>query len=243
MPTRPSPQLYARAAGVLYLLNILAGFFGEMVVRARLVVANDAAATAHNILAHQLLFRCGIAGDLFMHLTDVPGIVLFYILLRPVSPDLSLLTACFNLVQTSMLVANKVQLLTTLSFLAPANAFTPAQSQELALKTLSLHEQGFGVGLVFFGVTCLLTGYLIYRSGYLPRTIGVLQFVVGICYLANSFGQILAPEFANKLAPFLLPPAGLGELATCLWLLVKGIDTEKWNERIRLGPLILPLVD
>jgi hypothetical protein len=241
---RPSPQLYARTAGVLYLLNILAGFFGEMVVRARLVVANDPAATAHNILAHQLLFRCGIAGDLFMHLTDVPGIVIFYLLMRPVSPDLSLLTACFNLVQTSMLVANKVQLLATLSFLAsPHPAFTTAQLQNLALNSLTLHEQGFGVGLVFFGVTCLFTGYLIYRSGYLPRTIGVFQAVVGICYLTNSFALILAPAVADKLAPFLLPPAGLGELATCLWFLFKGINMEKWNERIRLGPLLKPIID
>jgi hypothetical protein len=240
--TRPTPQLYARLAGVLYLLNILAGFFGEIMVRARLVVPNDPAATAHNILAHQFLFRCGIAGDLFMHLTDVPGIVIFYILLRPVSPDLSLLTALFNLVQTSMLVANKVQLLSTLSFLTTSPmAFTTPQLQQLALNSLILHEQGFGVGLVFFGVSCLLTGYLIYRSGYLPRTIGAMQCLVGICYLTNSFALILAPHFAEKLAPFLLPPAGLGELATCLWFLFKGINMAKWNERIRLGPLIHPI--
>lgn len=244
MRIHPTPQLYARLAGVLYLLNILAGFFGDMLVRARLIVANDPTATAHNILAHQFLFRCGVAGDLFMHLTDVPGIVIFYLLLRPVSPDLSLLAAFFNLVQTSMLVANKVQLLAALSFLAsPHLAFTPAQLQDLTLNSLILHEQGFGVGLIFFGVTCLLTGYLIYRSGYLPRTIGVFQVLVGVCYLTNSFALILSPGLAEKLSPFLLPPAGLGELATCLWLLFNGINTARWNDRIRLGPVIHPLID
>jgi hypothetical protein len=238
----PTPQLYARLAGVLYLINILCGFFGEILVRARLVVPNDPAATAHNILAHQFLFRCGIAGDLVMHLTDVPSIVLFYVLLRPVSKDLSLLAACFNLVQTSMLVANKVTLSAALSLLtASPHALDTPQLQQMALSSLTLHEDGFSIGLVFFGVTCLVTAWLIYQSGYLPRTIGIFQAIAGLCYLINSFSLILSPTFAQKLFPFILLPAALGELGTCLWLLIKGLNVEKWNERQRLGPVILPI--
>jgi hypothetical protein len=32
--------------------------------------------------------------------------------------------------------------------------------------------------------------------------------------------------------PFILVPAFIGELATCLWLLVKGVNVAKWNERV-----------
>ena len=88
------------------MFNILAGLFGEVFVRNNLIVAGDATATAHKIMASNLLFRSGIAGDLLMHISDVPMILIFYVLLKPVSKDLSLLAALFNLVQTAVLVAN-----------------------------------------------------------------------------------------------------------------------------------------
>jgi hypothetical protein len=239
----PTPLLYARFTGILYLVNILCGFAGEMLIRARLVIPNDPAATAHNILAHQLLFRLGIAGDLLMHLTDVPMIVLFYVLLRPVSRDLSLLAAFFNLVQTSMLVANKVTLSSAIALLTQSpGALSTPQLQQMALNALTLHEDGFAIGLVFFGVTCLVSAWMLYVSGYFPRTLGVLQAIAGVCYLINSFALILSPPLAAKLAPFVLPPSGLCELGTCLYLIVRGLNIAKWQERLRLGPVIAPIL-
>ena len=158
---KTSPQLYARLAGVLYLINIACGVFGEIFVRSHLVVAGDALATAHNIMSSEFLFRCGVAGDLIMHITDVPMAVIFYVLLKPVSKDLSLLAALFGMLQTAVLVANKLNLVTVLLLLGGSNyltAFAPNQLQALASLSLSLHEYGFGIGLVFFGVSCLVTG-------------------------------------------------------------------------------------
>jgi hypothetical protein len=238
----PTPKFYARLAGVLYLINILCGFSGEMLIRARFVVPDNPAATAHNLLAHQFLFRISIAGDILMHLTDVPLIVLFYLLLRPVSRDLSLLAACFNLVQTSMLVANKVTLSSAIALLTRApGAFSTPQLQQLAYDALTLHEDGFAIGLVFFGVTCLVTAWLLWQSGYFPRTLGILQAIAGICYLLNSFALILSPPVAAKLAPFVLPPSGLCELGTCLYLLIRGLSTARWSDRIRLGPVMVTI--
>src|SRR5258708_223565 len=171
----PSAQLYARIAGVLYLINIACGMFGEIFVRGHLVVAGDALATAHNIMASEFLFRCGIAGDLVMHITDVPMTVIFYVLLRPVSRDLSLLAALFGMLQTAVLCANKLTLVMALLLLGNSNylkAFGPNQLQALASLSLTLHESGFGVGLIFFGLSCLVTGYLLFRSEYFPRTLG-----------------------------------------------------------------------
>lgn len=236
-----SPQVYARAGGVLYLIIILAGLFGEIFVRGKLMVPGDAAATAQKILASEFLFRSGIVGDLIMHLCDIPQTLIMYLLLRPVSKDLSLLAAVFGLVQTAVLVANKLNLVAALFFLeggSSLHAFDGPQRQELASLALSLHEYGFGIGLVFFGVSCLFAGYLIYRSEYLPRTLGVLMGIAGVCYLINSFAQLLSPALEERMLPGILLPAFVGELATCLWLIVKGVNVAKWEERVRLCPVV-----
>ena len=228
-----SPQVYARIGGVLYLFIILAGIFGELIVRGKLIVEGNATATAQNISAANLLFRAGLVGDLLMHVCDVPLIVIFYVLLRPVSKVLALLATFFNLVQTSVLAANKLTLLAVLVFLGDSGylkAFEERQLHALAFASLSLHEYGFGVGLVFFGFRCLVVGYLIYRSEYFPKTLGVLQVIVGLSYLTNSFALFLAPALADKLFPGVLLPAFIGEVAMCLWLIIKGVNLQKWPQ-------------
>lgn len=228
-----SPQVYARIGGVLYLIIIVAGLFGEAFVRGKLIVSGDATATAHNIMASQSLWRAGIAGDLIMHVCDVGLTLIFYVLLRPVNRNLALLAAFFTLIQTAVLVANKLSLLVALFLLGNADylkAFEPRQLYALAYLCIKSHGYGFGVGLIFFGCGCLVLGSLIFRSGYLPKTLGVLMQIAGLCYLVNSFALLLAPAFADVLFPAILVPAFLGELSLCLWLLVKGVNVSKWKE-------------
>src|SRR6185436_13955180 len=96
----PSPQLYARVGGLLYLIIIAAGITGELFVRGSIIVSGNAAATANHLIASPSLWRAGIAGDLVMHLCDVGVMLVFYVLLSPVSRHLALLAVLFNLVQT-----------------------------------------------------------------------------------------------------------------------------------------------
>ncbi|HLY59712.1 MAG TPA: DUF4386 domain-containing protein [Terriglobia bacterium] len=237
---KTSPQIYARIGGVIYLILILAGMLGEIFVRGKLVVGGDPTATAQNIMASPVLWRMGIAGDLIMHVCDVPLMLVFYVLLRPVNKNIALLAVLFNLVQTSALVANKLNLLAALFLLGNADylkAFEPHQLYALAYLSIKLHDYGFGVGLIFFGFECLVIGYLIYRSGFLPRTIGVLMQIAGICYLTNSFALILAPTFENKLFPAIMVPAFIAEMSLCLWLIVKGVNVPKWEEMANAGGL------
>jgi hypothetical protein len=230
-----TPLLYARIAGWLYLANIACGIFGQIYVRGHLVVAGDAAATAHNILGHELLFRSGIVGDLVMHITDLPSDVLMYVLLRPVNKDLSLLAMVFGLMQTAVLVANKLSLVTVLLLLGGGGGvkgFTQEQVSGLASLSLAQHEIGFGVGLIFFGMSCLVTAYLLWRSGYFPRALAVFQAMAGVSYLVNSFTMLLAPEVAAKMFPWVVLPAFVGELLTCLYLIVRGMNVRVWEERV-----------
>jgi hypothetical protein len=228
------PQRYARAGGVLYLIIIAAGLTGELFVRGSTIVPGDAAATAARLTASAGLWRAGIAGDLVMHLCDAGVMLVFYVLLRPVDRNLAILAVLFNLIQTSVLVANKLNLFLPLFLLGNADylkAFSPQQLQALSYVALRTHDYGFDLGLIFFGAECCTVGYLIVRSGYLPKLLGGLMQVAGGCYLINSFFLILAPAFAAALFPFIMLPVIVAELSMALWLLIKGVDPAGWAAR------------
>jgi hypothetical protein len=95
-----------------------------------------------------------------------------------------------------------------------------------------LHSQGYNISLVFFGFYCLLIGYLIFRSTFLPRVLGVLMAVAGLCYMPYGFATFLSPEFAAGLFPWVMMP-GAGELVLALWLLVIGVNVQRWEEQAR----------
>ena len=230
-----APQFYARVGGLLYLAIIVLGIFGELYVRGRLVVAGDASATASSILSSQLLWRAGIVGDLLMHVCDVPVILILYLLLRPVYEGLAVLATLLNLIQTAVLVANKLNLLVPVFLLGDAgylNAFSPEQLHSLSYLAINAHGYGFGIGLIFFGFACLIRGYLVFESGYLPKTLGLLLGIAGLSYLTNSFALLLAPSFATAIFPAVLVPAFVGELTVSLWLIFKGVNARQWEQRV-----------
>ena len=90
---------------------------------------------------------------------------------------------------------------------------------------LSWQPQGVNVGLGCFGVYCLLIGYLIFRSTFLPRVLGALMAVAGLAYLT-----FLSPSLAAQLAPFHIAAGVVGESSLTLWLLVMGVDVQRWKD-------------
>jgi len=228
-----SPQLYARIGGVLYLIIIVIGFCSEFFVRDKLVVSGDVTATANNIMASESLWRISIAGDLLLLACAVPLTLILYVLLRPVNKHLALLAVLFNMVEFPIEAASKLCLLAALFLSGKADylkAFEPRQLHALVTISLKLHDYGFGIDLVFFGFACLVYGYLLFRSGYFPRPLGVLMAIAGLSYLANSFTLILAPAYAGTTF-LILVLALIGELSFCLWLMVEGVNVQRWNEQ------------
>jgi hypothetical protein len=69
----------------------------------------------------------------------------------------------------------------------------------------------------------------VYKSSFLPKAIGVLLAIDGAAYLVYSFAEFLAPGFADDLVPAIQLPALLGEGSLCLWLLIVGVDIERWT--------------
>jgi len=228
-----SPQVYARIGGVLYLIIIVIGFCSEFFVREKLVVSGDVTATANNIMASESLWRITIAGALILLVCSIALTLILYVLLRPVNKTLALLAVFFNIVEFPIEAASKLCLFAALFLSGNADylkAFEPHQLHALVQMSLKLHDYGFGIDLVFFGFACLVYGYLLFRSGYFPRPLGVLMAIAGLSYLTNSFTLILAPAYAGTIS-LILVLALIGELSLCLWLMVKGVDEQRWKEQ------------
>src|SRR5207245_4160483 len=109
-----------------------------------------------------------------------------------------------NLVSLSVEAVAALDLVAALFPLGNAGylkAFPPEQLYAMASLAIKSHSYGFGVALIFFGCTCLILGYLIFKSGFLPKALGVLMQIAGLSYLTDSFALILAPTFATRIFP------------------------------------------
>jgi hypothetical protein len=216
-------------AGVFYVLTSLTAVFGEFFVLGRLVVHGDAAATANNILAHQPLFRLGFAAELISVACSIAMTALFYDLFKPVNRSLSLLAAFFHLVGLAIMALGSLLQLAPLAVLGGGqylSVFKVEQLKALAYMFLQLSAQAFDAFIVFFGFYCVLIGYLIFRSTFLPRIVGALMVFAGLGYLT-----LLSKPLADYLSPYNLAPAALGETSLMLWLLLVGVNAQRWKEQ------------
>lgn len=226
-------RFVARIGGALYLIIIAIGALGEAVVRGSIVVPGNAAATVENLRSMESLWRLGIAGEVVLLNCATALAVILYILLRRVSEYLALAAVFFNLVCIAIEGVAAVSLVAALSPLTNApylSLLAPEQINAMAMLSIRSHTAGFAIALIFFGVECVLLGYLIYRSGYIPRAIGILMGIAGVCYVINSFAVLLSPRLSSRLFPAILMPSLIAELSLALWLLVKGVNAEKWDQ-------------
>lgn len=226
-----SLRAYTTVAGLLFLLTMVAGGFGEMYAPSRLIVSTDAAMTAENIKNSDSLFRAGFASYLVEALCDVALAWMLYVLLRPVHKDVALLAAFFGLVSTALFGFAELFYFSSSLVLRDADylkSFSPEQRNTLALLSLKTYGLGGGAFMVFYGVASLLRGYLIFRSGYLPKFLGVLLALAGLGFVASNFVLVLAPKYASSL---LLLPMFLAVVSLTVWFLAKGVDVRKWEEK------------
>jgi hypothetical protein len=224
-----SPRSTARLAGAFYVLAGAASVIGGVYIPGKLVVPDDAAASAKAILAHQHLFELGFSLMLIAVVCSIVLTALFYGLFKPVNRNLSVAAAFFHLVGLAILsVASLLQLapLVVLQGGPYLNVFKPEQVQALAYLFLQLNTEAGNAFLAFFGLYCVLIGYLIFRSTFLPRTIGVFMAFAGLGYLT-----FVSPPLAVYLSPYNLAPAALGEGSLMIWLLAVGVNPQRWKEQ------------
>ena len=222
-------QRYARVAGVLFLVSMVAGGFGEAYVPSKLIVSGDAAATVANLRNFDFLYRLGFAAFLIESLCDTALALVLYVLLKPVSKGLSLLAAFFGLMATATFAFAELFYFAPVVIMRGAGYLQSFTSDQLnSLSLLSLKFYGFA-GMVFtayYGIAWIVRACLMFRSGYLPRLLGVLMGVGGIGFLVRNFLLILAPAYASDVLLMLMFPGGL---IMTVWLLWKGVDVAKWK--------------
>lgn len=226
-----SPLVYARLSGALYLAIIVLGVFAELFVRSSLFVPGDPGTTAARIIAAHGLFRVGFLADSLMFLCDVALAVLLYVILRPAGRTLALVAMCFRLTQTAVLALNLLHYHAALLLLGGgpyAAALEPGQLHALSYLFLDLHRHGYDLGLLLFGLHCLILGRLIFTSRFLPKWLGILTIAAGVTYLVGSYTRFLLPEYVDVVAP-IYGVAFVSELSLGLWLLVKGVDLDEWR--------------
>ena len=228
-----SRQTAARVAGYGYLAIIVLAIFAEFFVRSTLVVPGNAATTAHNIAANQGLFRLGIAGYLLAAIFDVAVAFALYVFLKPINAGLALLAAWLRLIHATIFALALGNLFNVLHLLGGANymsAFKTEQLHAQVMLFLDAFDYEWLIGLVFFGLHCMLLGYLIIKSGYIPKLLGVLLIVAAFGYLIDSFAHFLMSSYMDYQELFLMIvalPALSAELWLCLWLLIKGSKVQQ----------------
>lgn len=230
--TSSSAQALARTAGFVGLVMIVCGIFAEAAVRGTLIVSDDAAASAANILDNVALFRWGIVSDFVVFSGDVVLALLLYALLRPVNRKLALLAAFFRIVMAAVMALNLLNLIGALTVLTGGDFlgdFDPAQQEALAFLLLKLHGHGYVLGLMIFSGHLLLLGYLLFRARYFPAILGVLIMISGVSYLGIGLVRFVFTDLGEMTA-YLLGAAALGEFAFTGWLITMGIRTRRWTE-------------
>ena len=186
-----------------------------------------------NILAHELLYRSAVVGDVISYVVFIPYRLIIYNLFRPVSTRLSLLAAVLNLVALAIQFSICVLLLAPLAVLQGAQSLSAVnvdQSQALALMFLNFYDAGYTVSMVLCGFYDLLIGYLIFRSTFLPRILGVLLAIAGFYYQINNFAALPFPAIAARVEPYVFV-IGMAELLLALWLVVMGVNEQRWKEQ------------
>ncbi len=226
-----SPQTWARVAGLLYIINIATSVFALLTTQG-LLVPNDAAQTAANIAAAEPTFRLAYVAIVFAGVTYVAVVAILYQLMKPAEPTLSAIAAFMGLAGCAIGASTGLNQIAALSYLGDASYLTAFSQEQLqAMARLSIRASGLGntIALVFFGFYCLLLATLVFRARFLPRWLGALLLLAGIGWLVGTLTTFLMPSLG--IAGTLIPVSGLGEALFTLWLLVMGVNAQRWREQ------------
>ncbi len=228
-----SPSQRGRILAALYLFVILGGIIAQLFISDRLVVRNDAATTAANIVANRSLYRLAFTIFMLEMAAQVAVSVLFYDLLKPVNRTVARLSAIFGLTASGIKTMARVFFYAPLIVLSGApylSVMEPAQLETLAFLFLRINSQAAAIALVFFGFETVLRGWLVFKSGFLPRFLGVFSMIGGLGWLTY-----LWPPLGSKVFMGVALFAIVGVIVTTGWLFIRGVDDVKWRERAALA--------
>jgi hypothetical protein len=213
-----------RFAGLLYVLISIVGFFAMGYVPGKIIVHGDAAATANNIAAHEMLFRFGIASELFGQAGFIFVALALYDLFKGVNRRHASLMVVLIVVSIPVALLNELNSFAALVLVRGADflsVFDKPQRETMAMLFLNLHGRGFVICELLWGLWLFPLALLIYKSRFLPRFLGVWLALAGFAWVILSLTSTLFPEHQDTVNTY-LQPAIIGEIVFMLWLLIKG---------------------
>jgi hypothetical protein len=224
----PSQRTAARVAGFACLITFATVAYVNFGIHGRLIVAGNAAETARNILAHERLFRIGIAGDLVYCAGVVVLLTALYVILQPVNRGLALLAAFWRLVWVLIWLVMTLNLFAALRLLHGADylrAFEAERLQALARFYLGTSLDYYYVGLLFAALASTVCGYLWFKSRYIPRALAAFGVISSIFCVACTFVFYIFPNFDKIVNLWWFDtPMGIFDITLSFWLLFKGIQ-------------------
>ena len=227
-----SLHVYARVAGLAYIVVIMLGIVCVSFVESNLVVPGDNTATYNNIIDNELRFRISIAGEILMYMFVVLLSLALYVVLKTVNNNLALLALLWRLGEA--IIGGAVTVISgliPLLLLSQEAKFEAEQLQNLIGLFLGVRNAGLDVVLMFIGVGGTLFCYLLFKSKYVPKILAAWGIFTYLSMLILALTSILIPNISETTKMVFYAPGGLYEISIGLWLLIKGINTKPWNNR------------
>ena len=222
-----SQRKAAKVVGFSYLFALPPAIFAEFYVRTQLIAFDNAAQTARNIMAHERLFRLGIASNLSVFAVDVVLIIALYVVLMPANRSLALLATGWGLIETAILVVatlSDFDVLRILSGVEYLRAFDASQLQALARLSVSAHDATYRVGLVFAGLRSTAFCFLWFKSRLIPGALAGWGILASLLLGASALLLIIFPELAKVISVVIYgAPIFFFELTMGLWLVLRGL--------------------
>jgi len=225
-----SPLVYARVAGLAYVLIIMLGIFCVGFIDSKLIVPSNNAATANNIIANDLLFRIGIAGVLILYASVVVLSWALYVILKTVNKNLALLAL---LLRSGEAILGGATILISFIVLLLLNgedystAFETEQLQALAGLFLNLRTAALDIVLIFVGLGGTVFCYLFFKSNYVPGILAAWGIFTYLSMLVLAHINILIPNRPEMIEIVLFALGAFFELIFGFWLLFKGVNFQQ----------------
>jgi len=221
-----SQQTAAKIAGLAYLITFALVVYVHYGIIWRLITDN-AAETARNILAHETLFRIGIAGNLFYCVGVIVLLTALYVVLKPVNKGLALLAAFWWLVWVFMWLVVALNDFHALLLLKGEDYLRVFDAERLQAWAMLYFKMGFDiyyVGLLFWGLASTVYACLWFKSRYIPRVLAAFGVVSSAFAVACSFALYINPNFDKIVNLWWFDtPMGLFDIALSFWLLFRGL--------------------
>ncbi len=211
-----------RLAGLTYLVVVITGIFSLMYVPGQYYVSGDPSATTNNILSQEFLFRLGMALEMVSFTAFLILPLILYSIFHRVNKTASVLMVALAVASVPIAFAGVLNQFTVLDLLHQAD-FPNQDLESEAMLFLGRYFDSHLVGQIFWALWLFPLGYMAYKSSLIPKILGIFLMLGSIGYLIDFFGKVIFTAYPDTaIASYITIPASIGEIGTCLWLLIMG---------------------